>query len=104
VIEVLTGQRQFAEVVEPSFKDLEWEDDLASRWWPLTTAHSVVVDPRVLFGAPHIAGTRVPTAPVAAAAVTEGSEDAAAQWFGILASQVRDAVRFEAEWPASRAA
>jgi len=103
VIEVLTGQRQFTEVVEPSFKDLDWEDDLASRWWPLTQTRSVLLDPHVIFGMPHIAGTRVPTEQVAAAVRAEGGGSAAitttADWFGISTEHVRDAVQFEDEWP-----
>jgi uncharacterized protein (DUF433 family) len=103
LIEVLTGQHQFADVVEPSlFANVDWEDDLASRWWPMGKSCSVVLDPHVIFGAPHIPGTRVPTDVIADAAKAEGgSEDAfraVAEWFGLTPEQVRDAVRFQTEW------
>jgi uncharacterized protein (DUF433 family) len=103
VIDILTGQRQFMDIVEPSFKDLDWEHDSAARWWPLSTNSSVVIDPLVVFGAPHISGTRVPTEPVADAVRAEGGGTtavaAAADWFGLTEEQVRDAIRFETEWP-----
>jgi uncharacterized protein (DUF433 family) len=103
LIEVLTGQQAFADVVEPSlFADVEWSDDLASRWWPLGRDHSVILDPGVLFGAPRLANTSVPTAPVAAAVKAEGGgEDAieaVAEWFGVSPEAVRDALKFETAW------
>ena len=108
LIEVLTGQQAFAEVVEPSlFADVEWTDDLASKWWPLGQNRCVVLDPAVLFGAPRLAETRVPTAPVAAAVRAEGGGDTAvaavAEWFGLSTEAVRDAVKFETEWLARAA-
>ncbi len=104
LIEVLTGQNAFAEVVEPSlFANVDWQDDdLASRWWPLGKGNSVILDPRVAFGAPRLAETSVPTAAVAAAVRAEGGGEpaiaAAAEWFGVPVQAVRDAVRFETEW------
>jgi hypothetical protein len=103
IIEVLTGQENFAEVVEPSlFANVDWEDDLASRWWPLRPDHAVVLDPAVMFGAPHISGTSVPTGAVASAVKAEGGgQDAiasVAEWFGIPEGAVVDSVQFETEW------
>jgi uncharacterized protein (DUF433 family) len=108
LIEVLTGQQAFADVVEPSlFADVDWQDDLASRWWPLGIERSVVIDPSVLFGAPRLNETSVPTAAVAAAVRAEGGGDtaatAAAEWYGIPVPAVWDALKFETEW-LSRAA
>jgi uncharacterized protein (DUF433 family) len=103
LIEVLTGQRQFAEIVEPSlFAKVDWSDEMAARWWPLGRDHAVVLDPQFLFGAPRIANTRLPTEVLASAVSAEGGGDAAmksvADWYGVDATQVRDAVEFEAEW------
>jgi uncharacterized protein (DUF433 family) len=102
-INVLSRQREFGEIVEPSlFQNLEWDDDLAARWWPLGRSRSVMVDPRTLFGAPHIEGTRVPTAAVAATVRAEGSDAEAiafvADWHGISPAQTKDAVEFETRW------
>jgi len=103
LIEVLTGQRAFAEVVEPSlFQNVEWEADIAARWWPLGRSRAVVLDPATMFGAPRVAATRVPTAAIAAAVSAEGGGDSAvlavAEWHGLTADQVRDAVEFETAW------
>jgi uncharacterized protein (DUF433 family) len=103
LIEVLTGQHQFADLVEPSlFANVDWQDDLASRWWPLGKACAVNLDPTIVFGAPHVAGTRVPTRVIAEAVKAEGggktSVEAVAEWYGLRPQQVQDAIRFETEW------
>lgn len=103
LIEILTGQAAFAQVVEPSlFANLEWEGDEASRWWPLGKSTAVVLDPNVIFGAPRIPNTSVPTIAIANAVQAEGGGDdaieAVADWHGIKPNEVRDALRFETEW------
>lgn len=108
LIEVLTGQRAFAEVVEPSlFANVDWQDDLAARWWPMGKGSAVILDPAVIFGAPRIANTSVPTAAVATAVRAEGGGEnaisAVAEWYGVPIEAVKDAVRFETEWLAKAA-
>jgi uncharacterized protein (DUF433 family) len=103
LIEVLSGQRQFADIVEPSlYANVEWSEDVASRWWPLGMARGVVLEPGIACGAPRIAHTRLTTAAIAAAVVAEGGgEDAmaaVAKWYEIALGQVRDAVDFETGW------
>lgn len=103
LIEVLTGQKAFQEVVEPSlFANVDWDDELAAKWWPLGKERSVILDPRVLFGAPRVANTSVPTAVLAAAVTTEGGGsdaiEAVADWYGVTPQHVADAVSFETEW------
>ncbi len=103
VIDVLTGQENFVEVVEPSlFANVDWQDDLATRWWPLGRENSVVLDPQVIFGAPHLRDSRVPTTVVAQAVQAEGGgsevQQGVADWFGVTVEGVQNAVTFEAEW------
>ena len=103
LIDVLTRQQEFADVVEPSlFRNVDWHDDLAVRWWPLGTDRAVVVDPTVLFGAPRIAETRVPSSAIMASVRAEGGGEpairAVAHWYGISSGQVLDAVEFETSW------
>jgi uncharacterized protein (DUF433 family) len=103
LIDVVTRQREFADIVEPSlFQNVEWQDDIATRWWPLGKARAVVLEPTTLFGAPHVPRTRVPTEVIAGAVQAEGgSEQAvalAAEWYGVSIEQVRDAVQFETVW------
>jgi uncharacterized protein (DUF433 family) len=102
LIDVLSRQHEFADIVEPSvYARVDWVDDLAARWWPLGQDHAVVLDPAVLFGAPRAADTRLPTAVLAAVVVAEGGGEAAIQavadWHGVSASPMRDALKFETE-------
>ena len=103
LIEVLSGQRAFAEIVEPSlFARVDWVDDMAARWWPLGQEHAVVLDPKVMFGAPRVRDSRLATSTVAAAVRAEGGGEAGvaavADWYGIPSAHVRDAAEFETEW------
>jgi uncharacterized protein (DUF433 family) len=103
LIEVLTGQRAFADVVEPFlFANVDWHDDIASRWWPLGMNRSVILDPHIVFGAPHVMDTSVPTAALASALRAEGGGataiEAVANWYGVPLQAVEDAVHFETEW------
>lgn len=103
MIEVLTGQHAFADVVEPSlFANVDWQDDMAARWWPLGRTRAVVLDPAIVFGSPRIMHTRVPTATLAQAVRAEGDGDeaigAVADWYSVTVDQVRDALDFETAW------
>ena len=101
---MLSDQRQFQEVVEPSlYRDVVFTGERAGEWWPMGKDHSVVLDPRRQFGAPHIKGTGVRTNVIAQMVAAEGGETpeaiaAAADWFGLGRDQVADAVQFERRW------
>ena len=102
MIDVLSDQRQFREIVEPSlFRDVVFFGDRAGEWWPLGKHRAVVVAPGRLFGQPHVAGSGVRTDVVSDMVEAEGGgqngANAAADWYGLTADQVADAVEFE-EW------
>jgi uncharacterized protein (DUF433 family) len=82
-------------VVEPSLRGVDFHDDLAVRWWPVGKKDRIVVDPRRQFGQPIDAETGVPTSVLAAAAVAEGSIEAAARAYRVPPAAVRRSVRFE---------
>jgi uncharacterized protein (DUF433 family) len=103
LINVLSDQHQFHEIVEPSlFKDVVFVGNDPREWWPLTQTRSVLVSPNLQFGAPHIANTGIRTDVIAEAVKAEGNDaealSAVAQWFGLNVDQVRDAVEFEGIW------
>lgn len=109
LINVLSDQREFRAIVEPSlFRDVVFVGDQAGEWWPLHRDHAVLLTPGRQFGAPHLAGTGVRTDVIAQAVAAEGGNEKAvasvAEWFGVTPDQVNDAVYFEGPWQATRAA
>jgi uncharacterized protein (DUF433 family) len=109
LINVLSDQREFRDLVEPSlFRDVVFVDDIAGEWWPLGKGHAIVLTPGKQFGAPHVAGTGIRTDVIAQAVKAEGGgEDgirAVADWYALKPNQVRDAVDFEGAWQAKQAA
>ncbi len=103
LIDVLSDQREFQRIVEPSlFKDVVFLNDRASEWWPLGRDRRVVVAPDRQFGAPHIAGKGIRTDVVAQAVAAEGggaeAEAEVAGWYGLTSDEVRDALQFEGPW------
>ena len=109
LVNALTGQQQFREVVEPSlFKDVVFAGAMPEQWFPRGRDHSVVIRPDRSFGAPHIAGKGVRTDVIADAVAAEGRGEeailAVARWFGLTEKEVRDAVAAEAEWQLPKAA
>ena len=92
-------QRQyvFKQVIERTFKDLDIEDDVVTRWRPYHGKGSIVIDPTRSFGQPIAADYGVPTVVLADAVVAEGSMDQVARLYDVSISAVRDAVHFESE-------
>ncbi len=89
------GQYLMQKVIEPSLKNLEFDGDIAVRWWPLGRSKGVVIDPKRQFGQPIDDATGVPTSVLAQAAKTEGSPAIAAKRFLVPVSSVNRAVAFE---------
>jgi uncharacterized protein (DUF433 family) len=89
------GQYLMAKIIEPSLKGLEFEGDIAARWWPLGRNRGIVIDPKRQFGQPIDDATGVPTSILAQAAETEGSIARAAKVYMVPQSSVSRAVAFE---------
>jgi uncharacterized protein (DUF433 family) len=109
LIDVLSDQRQFREIVEPSlFEDVVFIGDNAKEWWPLGKDRSVLVSPVQQFGAPHIARKGIRTDIIAQAVAAEGgdrnAQRAVAEWYGLTPREVEDAVEFEGAWLTKQAA
>lgn len=95
LIDLKSRQRVFKTIVAPSFVDLSFDADVASRWWLLPSKKTIVLDPERSFGQPIVAEAGVPTARIAQAVEAEGSVDRVAQLFEIKPTIIRDALRFE---------
>jgi uncharacterized protein (DUF433 family) len=97
------GQLEWRAIVEPCLKRIERDaDGSVVRMFPQSHLRQapderpVVIDPRVQFGRPCLAGTGVPTSVLFDRwAAGESAEDLARD-FGLAAEQVDEALRFEA--------
>ena len=89
------GQYVMKHVIEPSLRGLEFEDDIAARWWPFGKSSGILVDPKRQFGQPIEAESGIPTSVLAQAVKTEGSIEHAAQAYMIPPAAVRRAIHFE---------
>jgi uncharacterized protein (DUF433 family) len=87
----MRGQQTMREAVKDRLTSVRYTDGTAAYWTPL---ENVMLDPRVQFGEPVIAGTRLPTETVAAA-VRHFGPAGAAERFAISPEAVSSAVAFE---------
>lgn len=104
VMDLRTGQHNFARVVERSFIDLEFDDAKATRWFLLARKRTIVADPERAFGQPIANASGVPTKRLAEAVIAEGSVDKVARLFELGVAVVRDALSFEAQLRSPRPA
>jgi uncharacterized protein (DUF433 family) len=105
LIDLFRNQFSFREVLEPSLKNLELDDDgVPARWWPIGKTKRILVDPEKSFGQPIEADSGVPAAILASAAKAEGSPEAAALAWRVSVSSIRRAVEFQDAYDARLAA
>ena len=95
LIDLFHRQYAFNRAVEPSFRDIDFAEAAAERWWPMSRRSRALVDPTRTFGHPIVAEHRVPTQALADAAIAEGSVAKVAKLFELPIGAVRDAVAFE---------
>lgn len=97
LIDLKARQQVFHRIVAPSFRDLDFDEDAAIRWWPLPNSKNIVIDPQRAFGQPIVAETGISTARIAEAFEAEGrSVTRLAKLYEISTQAVRDALAFEA--------
>lgn len=85
-------------IFEQFLQEIEFDSatSLAFRWWPLGRTKPIVLDPRLSFGAPVVAGTAVRTSIVARMAKHASVQEAAIA-FELQLQQAEAAVSFERE-------
>lgn len=104
VLDLAKRQHVFARVIQPYMKQLDYENDVAARWWPLGKQEPIVVDPKRAFGAPITAHEGIPTHVLYNAVQAGQSEQQVANWFEVSLDAVQAAVRFEANKGSKRLA
>lgn len=89
------GMQAWDEVLDPFLDTLDYEQEMARRWWPRGKDEPVVVDPDYGFGLPIIAGTGVRTEIVAERRRAGDGLDEIAYDFALEVPQVEAALRYE---------
>jgi uncharacterized protein (DUF433 family) len=100
LLEVLGGQRgaqAWDAILDPFLDKLDYENELARRWWPLGKDEPVVVDPAYGFGAPVIVGSGVRTELVAERAEVGDKPEVIAYDFNLTPEQIQSALRLESQ-------
>ncbi|HXR36433.1 MAG TPA: DUF433 domain-containing protein [Candidatus Binataceae bacterium] len=94
-LDVGAGQLGFWPMIAPFYKQLDFDADEASRWWPHAD-RKVVIDPQRSFGQPIVARDGIPTRTLYRAYLAENQEiGEVASCYGISRHSVRSAVEFE---------
>lgn len=81
-------------VIEPFFKDIEFESNQAARWYPYKNK-KIVIDPERAFGRPILKESGIATDILYAAFNTEKDEKLVAEWYDIDIASVKSAVDYE---------
>lgn len=90
------GQEAWDEVLGPFLETVEYEGQLARRWWPLGIDRGVVVDPDFAFGYPVVAGSGVRTESILEQIEAGSDPKQAAYDFALEVADVDYALAFEA--------
>ena len=95
MIEVLTRQRVFIDILLPFLKRIDYDDatNLARRW---CIANMVVIDPQINLGKPIIEDFGIATAILAASyEANDRNAELVADWYRVHSKHVIAAVEFE---------
>jgi uncharacterized protein (DUF433 family) len=96
LMELSQLQYEMPEIWEDYLERVEFDEasDLATQWWPMGRKIPIVLDPRVAFGAPTIAGTRIPVHVVGEAFRAGESVRALCFWYNLAPQKVEAAIDF----------
>jgi uncharacterized protein (DUF433 family) len=98
IVELTRGRPQIiaGEVFEQYLEEIDFDvrSALAERWWPLGRSVPIVLDPKIAFGAPVIAGTST-RADVVSASARNNDRQSAAEAYQVSLESVDGAVELE---------
>lgn len=89
------GMQAWDEVLNPFLDTVEYEGEIARRWWPLGKDVRVLVDPDYGFGLPVVEGVGVRTEIIAERCEAQDSIDEISYDFGVTPEQIDDALLWE---------
>jgi uncharacterized protein (DUF433 family) len=94
LVDIVQRQLVFKRIIERYLRGLEFEEDVAARWFP-HGSRRVVLDPERRFGQPITTREGVPTLVLAKTYKAEQSFAKVARWYQVEIASVRAAVEFE---------
>jgi len=94
-IELSKSQNTFDRIVRPFFRELDFDQGLAYRYWPMGRSEPVILDARRSFGRPIVESRGIPT--YALFNMVESGEDRAtvASWYRVTADELNSAIEYE---------
>lgn len=87
--------RAWDQILDPFLTTVDYQDGVATRWWPDGRDTDVVVDPDYGLGVPVVAGTGIRTEIINELFLADVSVAEIADDFDLTPEQVSDALRFE---------
>ncbi len=95
----LTLKRQYFinSIIDQYLKNVDFDNvtELALRWWPLGKKNFVVLDPKIVFGAPIISDTRIETEVLANLFCNGNSIIDISNWYEIEPIKIKAAIEFQ---------
>jgi uncharacterized protein (DUF433 family) len=95
LLDLKSDQWVMRAIIEPTFLDVDIENDLVRRWWPLGLDRRVVLDPERRFGRPIVSGSGVPVQTLCEAFARMNSVSAVANWYELDEEEVEDALQMK---------
>lgn len=91
------GQYVFRQIIRPFFRNLDYGEQEALRYWPLTKKGRVILDPDRKLGQPLDAQSGVPTGALYSAFLANGQQNVSkvAKWFDVPKRAVEQAILYE---------
>jgi len=99
LLELSRLQYAMPEILNEYLDAIEFDagTDLAVQWWPQGREAPIVLDPRVAFGSPVIAGTRIPVQTISDAFRAGETVESLGYWYNLTGEEVQAAINF-ANW------
>ena len=97
----MNGQRAMREILDQFLKRIDWEHNVPVRLYPLAgrevddAARPVLIDPRIKFGKPCLAGTRISTSVIAERHKAGDSVEELAEDYGCSPAEITAGLRYE---------
>ena len=95
LLDLFKSQLAFKKIIEPSLKDVDFNERAPYRWWITGREKHILLDPERSFGRPIEDKSSVPTSVLANAYLAEGSFASAARAYDVSVLSVRRSVEFE---------